>query len=135
MSGFLVNEDNPDGYRLEDILSAIRKEIVQRANKIIDDRRTEATAVLNNNIKILSLLSESIEIAEDSTRLLDKSFGPHKSDFSLLSTSRYATGGGFQMLARSREQGKVSFGPFPTVPIINDRRQLPEVKLMSSARM
>ncbi len=44
MSGFLVNEDNPDGYRLEDILSAIRKEIIHRANKILDDTETVATA-------------------------------------------------------------------------------------------
>ncbi len=80
MSGFLVNDNNPDGYRLEEILSAIRKEIIQRANKIVDDSRPEATAVLKNNIKILSLLSECIEIAEDSTKILDKSFGPHKSD-------------------------------------------------------
>ena len=80
MSGFLVNDNNPDGYRLEEILSAIRKEIIQRANKIVDDSRPEATAVLKNNIKILSLLSECIEIAEDSTKILDKSFGPHNSD-------------------------------------------------------
>ena len=80
MSGFLVNDNNPDGYRLEEILSAIRKEIIQRANKIVGDSRPEATAVLKNNIKILSLLSECIEIAEDSTKILDKSFGPHKSD-------------------------------------------------------
>ncbi len=80
MSGFLVNEDNPDGYRLEDILYAIRKEIIQRADKIMDDRRPEAATVLNNNIKILSLLSESIEIAEGSTKILEKSFGRHKSD-------------------------------------------------------
>ena len=80
MSGFLVTEENPDGYKLEDILKVIRKEIIQRANKISDDGRPEATAVLNNNIKILTLLSQSIEIAEDSTKILDKSFGPHRSD-------------------------------------------------------
>lgn len=80
MSGFLINEENPDGYRLEDILGAIRKELMQRANKILDDRRPEATAVLNNNIKILSLLSECIALAQNSTNILEKSFGPHDSD-------------------------------------------------------
>ena len=78
MSRFLVTDENPDGYRLEDILSAIRNEIIQRATKITEDRRPQATAVLNNNIKILGLLSESIELAESSTKILDKSFGPHK---------------------------------------------------------
>ena len=80
MTGYSVDKDNPDGYKLEDILSAIRKEILHRAKKILDDGRPEAKAVLNNNIKILSLLSESIEIAEDSTKILEKNFGPHKSD-------------------------------------------------------
>ncbi len=80
MTGYSVNKDNPDGYKLEDILSAIRKEILYRAKKILDDDRPEAKAVLNNNIKILSLLSESIEIAEDSTKILCKNFGPHKSN-------------------------------------------------------
>jgi len=78
MTGFLISEENSDGYKLEDILSAIRKEVIQRATKIVDDRRQEANAVLNNNIKILGLLSECIEIAEESTALLDKSFGRHK---------------------------------------------------------
>lgn len=80
MSGFLVTDENPDGYSLEDILSAIRKEVIHRATKITDDRRPEATAVLHNNTKILALLSECIELAESSTKILDKSFGPHKTE-------------------------------------------------------
>ncbi len=78
MSGYLITEDNPDGHKLEDILGAIRNEVIQRATKIMEDRRPEAVAVLNNNIKILGLLSESIELAEDSSRILDKSFGRHQ---------------------------------------------------------
>ena len=80
MSRFLFTDDNPDGYKLEEILSAIRNEVIQRASKIMDDRRPEATAVLNNNIRILSLLAEGIEIAEDSSKRLNQSFGPHKTD-------------------------------------------------------
>ena len=78
MSGYLITDDNPDGHKLEDILSAIRNEVIQRATKIMDDRRSEAVAVLNNNIKILGLLAESIELAEDSTKILDKAFGRHQ---------------------------------------------------------
>ncbi|MBO6783057.1 MAG: histidine kinase [Alphaproteobacteria bacterium] len=77
MSRFLVTDDNPDGYKLEDILSAIRNEILQRATKIMDDSRPEAVAVINNNIKILNHLSESIALAENSTEVLDKAFGQH----------------------------------------------------------
>lgn len=80
MSRFLVTDDNPDGYKLEDILSAIRNEIIQRATKIMEDTRPEAVHVINNNIKILNHLAESIALAEDSTAVLKKSFGQHNSD-------------------------------------------------------
>ena len=78
MTQFLVTEENADGYKLEEILSAIRKDIILRATKILDDDRPEARQVLDNNVRILQLLSESINIAEDSSSLLHKHFGPHK---------------------------------------------------------
>jgi UDP-N-acetylmuramyl tripeptide synthase len=78
MTHFLVTDENPDGYRLEDILTMVRKDIILRATKIVDDARPEARHVLDNNVKILQLLTESIGIAEDSTRLLDKRLGPHQ---------------------------------------------------------
>ena len=76
MTHFLVSADNPQGYKLEEILLAVRKEIILRATKIVDDHRPEARQVLENNVKILQLLSDSIKLAEDSTRVLDKTFGP-----------------------------------------------------------
>ncbi len=78
MTHFLVNEENSGGYRLEEVLLAIRKEIILRATKILDDPRPEARQVLDNNVRILQLLSESIKLAEESTRILDKTFGPPK---------------------------------------------------------
>ena len=39
MSRFLVTDENPDGYKLEDILSAIRNEMFERAIKIMNDKR------------------------------------------------------------------------------------------------
>lgn len=78
MTHFLVTEDNPDGYRLEDILMLIRKDMLTRAVKISDDRRIEALHVMRNNMKILELISEAIALAEDSSRVLDKAFGPVK---------------------------------------------------------
>ena len=80
MSRFLVTDDNPDGYKLEDILSAIRNDILQRATKIMDDSRPEAVTVVNNNIKILNHLAESIILAENSTTVLNKSFGSRNSE-------------------------------------------------------
>jgi hypothetical protein len=78
MTHFLVNGENSTGYKLEEILLAIRKEIIVRATKIVDDHRPEARQVLENNVKILQLLSDCIKLAEDSTHVLDKTFGPGK---------------------------------------------------------
>ncbi len=78
MPQFLITEENPDGFKLEEILAVIRKDIILRATKILDDEREQALQVLENNIKILGLLSECINIATESSRLLDRSFGPHK---------------------------------------------------------
>ena len=78
MTHFLVTDDNPNGYKLEDMLKLIRKDIFLRTTKILEDPRPEAQSVLDNNVKILGLLSESIAFAEDSTAILQKSFGPSR---------------------------------------------------------
>ncbi len=80
MTNFLISDDNPQGYKLEDILTSIRNDILFRATKIMEDRRPEAVAVLNNNIKILEHMAECIALAERNTNLLDKSFGPPQAD-------------------------------------------------------
>lgn len=80
MTHFLTSDSNPDGLRLEDILSDIRKDILTRCLKIADDERVEALHVMNNNMKILNLLSEAIELAQDSTSTLDKAFGKSTSE-------------------------------------------------------
>lgn len=75
MTHFLVTDDKPDGYKLEDILHLIRKDMLTRAQKIADDPRAEAKHVMRNNMKILGLISEAITLAEDSTHILNKAFG------------------------------------------------------------
>lgn len=77
MTHFLKSDVKPDGFRLEDILGIIRNDVIHRTTKIMEDHRTEAQHVLRNNIKILEHLSQAILLAEDSTRTLDKAFGPH----------------------------------------------------------
>ena len=76
MTHFLVSEEKPDGHRLEDLMRIIRKDILIRCTKITDDIRAEAQQVLANNVTILEHLTEAIRLAEDSTRILDKAFGP-----------------------------------------------------------
>ena len=76
MTHFLVTEDNPSGRKLEEVLTMVRGDIIQRCTLITDDVRPEAQLVLANNVKILGLLTEAIDLASDSTRVLDKAFGP-----------------------------------------------------------
>jgi hypothetical protein len=78
MTHFLVTEENPKGHRLEDILMMIRKDILTRTTKIADDHRLEALEVMDNNMKILGLISEAIKLAQSSTQVLNRSFGPSK---------------------------------------------------------
>ncbi|TNE33740.1 MAG: histidine kinase [Alphaproteobacteria bacterium] len=76
MTHYLVTEENPAGKKLEEVLVIVRKDVIERCTLITDDMRPEAKAVLANNMKILNLLTEAIQLAEDSTSILDKAFGP-----------------------------------------------------------
>lgn len=79
MTHFLVCDENPAGFKLEDILATIRADMLKRCQKIALDDRAEAQHVLANNMKALVHITEAIELARDSTRVLDKSFGPSRS--------------------------------------------------------
>ncbi|MEK7820992.1 MAG: histidine kinase [Pseudomonadota bacterium] len=76
MTHFLVSDAKPDGYKLEDILSVLRADVIIRCSKITNDQRPEARQVLLNNMKILGLMSDAIVLAEDSSRILEKAYGP-----------------------------------------------------------
>lgn len=72
---YLVSDTNPDGQRLEDILRAIRNDVLVRCNSMMADGRPAAEHVMANNMQILPLLTEAIQLAEDSTDVLGRSFG------------------------------------------------------------
>ncbi len=75
MTRFLVSDNNPGGYKLEDILGVLRADIMTRCLKISSDERPEARHVLANNMRVLNHITDAILLAEDSTRVLDKAFG------------------------------------------------------------
>lgn len=87
MTHFLVSDDKPDGYKLEEILSVVRADMIKRCGKITGDTRAEARHVLDNNVKILGLISEAIRLAEDSTKVLARSFGPPDGHLPRIGTS------------------------------------------------
>lgn len=75
---FLRTNDNPNGWTIEDLLTVVQNDMIVRCQKIVGDARPEARTVLNNNIEILDLLTKCIEKATESTRILNRAFGPHK---------------------------------------------------------
>ena len=79
MTRFLVSDTNPGGSKLEDILLDLRGDVLKRCTKIAEDHRPEALHVLANNVKVLEHLTAAIELAQDSTTLLDRAFGPSES--------------------------------------------------------
>ena len=76
MTHFLVSDAKPDGYKLEEILSVLRADIITRCGKISGDTRPEARQVLHNNMRVLGLISDAIHLAEDSSRILERAYGP-----------------------------------------------------------
>ena len=78
MTRFLVSDENPSGHKLEDLLSNIRSDVLKRSLKIDGDTRPEALHVMSNNMQILQHLGEAIDLARDSTQVLDRAFGPSK---------------------------------------------------------
>ncbi len=75
MTHFLISDMKPEGYKLEDILALVRNDILNRATKIMEDKRPEAQAVLDNNVRILGMMNQCIDLAQESTKILSKSFG------------------------------------------------------------
>lgn len=75
MTKLLLSPDNPDGWKLEDIIDEIQNDIIRRTARIVDDNRPEARTVLHNNIEIMQLLTVCSEKAYDSTRVLN-TLGP-----------------------------------------------------------
>ena len=76
MTHFLRSEKNPGGHKLEDLLMQLRADVLHRCDVIAADTRPEALHVMANNVKVLGHLSEAFTLALDSTRVLDRSFGP-----------------------------------------------------------
>jgi hypothetical protein len=80
MTRYLVSDENPTGRKLEDILIELRADVLTRCTKISHDLRPEALHVLANNVKVLEHLTEAIELAQDSSHLLNRAFGPSQAD-------------------------------------------------------
>jgi len=75
----LMGRDNPDGYKLEELLEQLQREIVTKCEYIKDDPRIVAKQVLANNNQIIGLLFQAETLQRLSYDLLDamgKNEGP-----------------------------------------------------------
>jgi len=80
MTRYLISDENPAGRKLEDILLEVRADVLLRCTKISSDERPEALQVMTNNMQVLQHLTQAIELAQESTRLLDRAFGPSQAE-------------------------------------------------------
>jgi hypothetical protein len=58
MTGFLASDTHPNGFKLEDLLLSLRREVAARMQKIMDYVRPEARLVVDNDVRILQLRTQ-----------------------------------------------------------------------------
>lgn len=75
MTKLLVSDTNPNGAKLEDVLRAVRNDIITRCQASVAVHERDTEKVVANNMRILNLLTESIELAEASTEILVQAYG------------------------------------------------------------
>tara|TARA_A100001037_G_scaffold11630_2_gene11051 strand:+ start:387 stop:656 length:270 start_codon:yes stop_codon:yes gene_type:complete len=71
MAKLLMSKDNPKGWKLEDLLTTLQDEVVERMSRIRGDNRPEARRVLENSAEIITMLGDCSLRAQDSVRILD----------------------------------------------------------------
>jgi len=67
----LMSPQNPDGWKLEELLHAVRHEVHDKADKIAGDPRSVARHVLRNNQQIMGLLQQAEALQRDSYDVLN----------------------------------------------------------------
>jgi DNA-binding ferritin-like protein (Dps family) len=73
----LMGRDNPEGWKLEDILLKIASELEAKNEYLHQTGRTDLTEIITNNSTIIDLLRRCASIQLDSMKFMEK-FGPNK---------------------------------------------------------
>jgi hypothetical protein len=73
----LMSPDNPNGWKLEDLLLQLTVEITGKNLKIENDHRSEAIVVHNNNNRIIEMLRDCYRLQTNSMETLAK-IGPNQ---------------------------------------------------------
>ena len=67
----LMGSDNPNGWKLEELLMQLQFEIAIKSDKLEGDHRLQAKTVTNNNTMIIALLTQAEAIQRQSYAILD----------------------------------------------------------------
>ena len=68
----LMTEENPNGWKLEDLLDKVHNELNAKSQKILSSGHKEAKKVADNNKKVIQLLDYAKAIQEDTVERLAK---------------------------------------------------------------
>jgi len=66
-----MGSENHNGWKLEDLLSELQKEITEKSLKIAKDNSIESKTVQNNNGQIIGLLKQAEHLQRQSYAILD----------------------------------------------------------------
>jgi hypothetical protein len=68
----LMSHENPNGWKLEDILAQLQSELIIKTNKIVNDQSETAINVRTNNYGILDRLHSAQVLQLNSCSILAK---------------------------------------------------------------
>lgn len=67
----LMSSNNPDGWKLEDLLVTLINELEEKTRKVEKDTSTLSKTIQNNNLQIIGLLVQARAIQEQTYNLLN----------------------------------------------------------------
>jgi hypothetical protein len=71
VKNILMGTENPEGYKLEELLSQVKKEVSEKINKVINDPSPQAQLVVKNNLAIIEHLGAAEALQRSSFIVLD----------------------------------------------------------------
>jgi hypothetical protein len=70
MKNVLMSANNPNGFKLEELLKQLQVEVVEKTARVANDTSELAEQVKGNNRKIIQLLSEAERLQRESFALM-----------------------------------------------------------------
>ncbi|MBH0174723.1 hypothetical protein IHV09_14235 [Fictibacillus sp. 23RED33] len=67
----LMGSENHNGWKLEELLAQVKKEVSQKINKIVNDPSPQAQLVVRNNLAIIEHLGAAEALQRSSYVVLD----------------------------------------------------------------